>query len=590
MTTRDVRVPPWFSVFSAAFSSGEAHAFLLHGDLSGYAYEAVGQRAFLIHTVATRRKVVAIYHRASGITFSDDAMRVQALALLGIEQDAPPRDPVATALASLSGQSPPSDLFAQARRPVDALSLLERLLRAPGGQGAVAVIIDYADTLCPPADKALMSPDDRTLLVTLLAWAQDPVIGRTNNPLFLLTTQLRDLHPDLRASGSGYYVIELPLPDREARQVYLTWYLQRRQSQGKPIPLGECTVDELATSTAGLSLRHLEDLLLRAAKEGGITRTLVKSRKDTIIASAYSEVAEMIEPLPGGFADIGGMSYLKTWAHTDLIAPVRAGHTHDVPKGVLFVGPPGSGKTFFVRGLAGEIGFNAVALRAERILGGIVGQSEAKLARFFAFCRALAPVLVFVDEVDQSDMARRGTSSGNPVAANLFNQMLQFMSDETLRGRVVMVFATNRPDLLDPALLRFGRMDAILPVLLPDVDERRAIIVAQAQSQGTELDPVSLDRLTEKTLYYSSSDLAALVRKARAVALREGRTHVNVDAAQHALDTIRPATIQFANYYTLLAVQACNDSEHLSPDYAALLADRTRLQQAIRAARDEAAL
>lgn len=588
MMTVDTRIPAWFQAFSLAFGSGEAHAFLLHGDLSGYAYEAISQRAFLVQVLTTRRSVVAVYQRARGITFPDAAMRGRARALLDITSEQPiPQDSVAAALAGLVGQTAPADPFAQARRPVDALGLLEQLLLAPAGHGTVAVVIDYADLLCPPMDKGAMSADDRTLLVTLLTWAHDPSIARSDNPLFLLSADLRDLHPDLRASGSGYYAIALPLPDRDAREAYLAWYLERRRRQERLIPLGESTVVELAILTAGLSLRHLEDLLLRAAKEGGVTRALVKARKDAIIASAYTDVAEMIEPLPGGFASIGGMTALKSWAEHALRAPIYAGRTADVPKGVLLVGPPGGGKTFFLRALAHEIGFNAVALRAERILGGIVGQSEAKLARFFAFCRALAPVLVFVDEIDQSDMARRGTSSGNPVAANLFNQMLQFMSDETLRGRVVVVFATNRPDLLDPALLRFGRMDAIVPVLLPDDEERRAIIAAQAQAQGAVFDPASLDQLAGATAHYSNSDLAAVVRKARQFALRAGEPTITRHVAQQALDTIQPATLQFAEYYTLLAVHACNDTEHLPPAYAALLQDRVALQQALRAAQEQ---
>src|SRR5207248_5393078 len=125
------------------------------------------------------------------------------------------------------------------------------------------------------------------------------------------------------------------------------------------------------------------------------------------------------------------------------------GKAVNAPIGLLRVGPPGTGKTFFVRALSKEIGFNAVLLNLANILGGIVGESERNLKKFFTFARALAPVLIFIDELDQTDISRRGTGSGNPVAANLFNSMLQFMNDETLRGRVIVVFASNRPDLID---------------------------------------------------------------------------------------------------------------------------------------------
>src|SRR6185503_8602470 len=136
-------------------------------------------------------------------------------------------------------------------------------------------------------------------------------------------------------------------------------------------------------------------LLLLGAIAGGVTRSLAKSRKREIIAAEYSEVAEMIDPLPGGFTTLGGMERLVRWARADLIEPLAQGR-RDVPKGVLLVGPPGTGKTWFVSALAAEIGFNCVALRAENILGGVVGESERKLKRFLAFARALAPVLIFI--------------------------------------------------------------------------------------------------------------------------------------------------------------------------------------------------
>jgi SpoVK/Ycf46/Vps4 family AAA+-type ATPase len=241
-----------------------------------------------------------------------------------------------------------------------------------------------------------------------------------------------------------------------------------------------------------------------------------------------------------------------------------------------------------VKWLAGAVGFNAVALRSENILGGIVGESEQKLKTFFGFVRSMAPCLVFMDELDQSDMSRRGTGSGNPVASNLFNQMLQFMSDETLRGQVIVIFATNRPDLIDRALLRFGRMDAIIPVLLPDEAERGAIIVAQARTQGAAIDVGAVAALAAATPQYSAADLGAVVRKARMLARREGHAGITPALAQQAMTLIRPASPATADYDTLLAVGACNDAELLPPEYAGLLTDRAALQAQLAAAAPEA--
>jgi hypothetical protein len=140
-----------------------------------------------------------------------------------------------------------------------------------------------------------------------------------------------------------------------------------------------------------------------------------------------------------------------------------------------------------------------VAFRPEKIEEGIVGSSERNLEQFWEFCIVLAPTLILFDEIDQTNVSRRGTNSGNPVASNLFNQMLDRMSDETLRGQIVGLFASNRPDLIDPALLRFGRMDAIIPFLLPEADERCGVLLSQAAMQGVKIEPDALTRLTDGT-------------------------------------------------------------------------------------------
>jgi transitional endoplasmic reticulum ATPase len=597
--------PAWFTAYSQSYQAGEAHAFLLHGDVEGTAFEDISTKNLLLVNLAARRAVVAIYHLAGGITLYDEASaipvseddpavpgqqrptrRERALAICGLDKPAAKSaTPSAGALAQLTGGiAPPAaanDPFAQATSPGDALPLLQMLLT----QGRrVAVVIDYADSIAPAsamAGKGAMSPGDRRVLVTLLAWAKDPQIAGHGNPIFLLARDGADLHPDLRASGSGWKTIAIPLPDRAQRREYIAWYLAKRAEDdgSEAIALDDgLAVDELANLTAGLSLRNIEDILLVAAQEGGLTRRILRQYKDAIVTSQYSEVAEMIDPLVGGFADLGGLDQVKQWFTRRVIAPLRAGRFADAPKNVLLVGPPGTGKTFLVRGLAQETGFSAVAMNSSKILGGIVGESERNLAKFFEFATSLAPVIVFVDEIDQSDMAQRGNNSGNPVAKNLFNGLMQFMSDETVRGKVVIVLASNRPDLLDSALIRDGRVDAIIPVLLPERDERRAIAARQAAMQGVAIDDAALDLLADRTESYSAAGIGALVRDARMEA--EGGA-VDAEIVACSLDAMRPSGVDEAEYYTMLAVGAVRDKRLLPPRYAALVDQRQAIAAAI---------
>ena len=587
--------PAWFDEYVTTFVAGAAHGFVLTGDIYGFTTSGVSQRSYLEAALAEKRDIVVRYDRARGFSFALESMREKAAKLVEVKGKQLSKDQTAMVdeISSFFGGQGletnvnAGDPFAGQSPPADALRLLETLLRAPKAKGKVAVILDFAELICPNMEeKGVMSSTDRDILGILMGWGQDDSLGKCNNPLFLLVAKLSELHSDLRSSGSGYKVIDVPLPTREERLAYIILYLEKREERKKPIPLVDLSREELANLTAGLNLRHLEDILLLAYRIGGVTRQLVKARKDAIITSEFSEVAEMIEPLPDGFRALGGMDHLTSWAKSELIGPLSHGN-EDVPKGVLLVGPPGTGKTFFVRALASEVGFNAVMLRTENILSKYVGESEAKLKRFFAFARALTPVLVFFDELDQSDMASRGNTSGNPVASNLFNQMLQFAADETLRGKMVMFFASNRPDLIDAALLRFGRMDAIIPVLLPDEEARRGIVQVQARSQSMAVTGEATNLIAARAEDYSAADIAAVVAKSKKLARRAGHSQIEEGDAEAALRYIRPATPQIARRYTLLAIQACNDAELLPPQYAPLLADRQALKAQIRETEEE---
>ena len=583
-------LPPWVGALINSYRSGESHAFIVHGDVDGTAYETVSQRRLIEMTAlrqdlpaAERREVVLRYARSTGLTlYAPDeqitlesgakvSRQTRALDLLGATA-AVPANPMQAALGALGTPAPAAgNILATTKSVASALDLLTKLLLAPAGAGKVSVIIDYADSVVPPADKGTMSDDNRTTLVTLLTWAKDPRIAESGNIVILISRSITDLHPDLRAASSGYRAIELALPDHTARLRYVEGYLASRTKMGQPIGLADgLTVTEMATLTAGLSLRNIEDVLLVGAHAGGMTRLLLKQHKDAIIRSEQAEVAEMIEPLPGGFSSLFAASYLQDWARTEIIGPVRSGDLRRMPKGVLLVGPPGTGKTYAVRAIAAEIGFNAVALRAENILGGIVGESERKLAQFFRFVKALAPVLVFFDEIDQSDMAQRGNGSGNPVAGNLFNQMLQFLSDETLRGSVLFIFASNRPDLLDDAFKRSGRIDAIIPLLLPNAEERAILLSGLARTQGCPMDDATAAGVAARTDRYSPADLAAVVTKARKLAQRNGDGIIMPAIADLAVRYTRPSGIDKADLYTRLAVAACNDLEHLPLAYQEL--------------------
>ncbi|HEU5377147.1 MAG TPA: ATP-binding protein [Ktedonobacteraceae bacterium] len=600
--------PVWWLEFRRLFQAGMSHCFIVSGDIHGVtAFHGLSQQVFLTGVLAETREVVACYHPATGITFPHPSMRAVALSILGPEWHPPAAadDPYAAALDELHLRATPQDLFAAAKKPAQALPILDALLHAPQAmhneqdeqgrtwiRGRVAVIVDQADVIIPLASKAHM-PDERLgVLATLLSWGHDPILARQHNPILLLTPFLGDLHADLLESSSGYRLIEQPLPDEQTRLAYLRWY-QDVHRQQVPIPLRDLDLEDFARTTAGLDLRQIEDVYLAGASDPdhpdgplpGVSRALIKERKDAIVRQQFKEVIEMLEPLEGGFASVGGMQQFTTWFREEVIAPLRAGRLREVPRGLLLVGPPGTGKTLLVRAAAWELGFHAIQVHMANILGGIVGTSERNLQKIFRLARDLAPTFLFIDEIDQSLLAHRGASSGSPVAGNLFGAMLHFLGDSSLRGRVIVVGATNHPERLDPALRRSGRFEVTFPILSPDRAARADILAIQARQQETQLSAEALDLLVEETERYSAADLEALVSEARLLARLEEHQIIGIAQARAALDNLRPATLGNVDAYTRSAMEACTNLRYLPPALAE--AERVRLATVRRDAASE---
>lgn len=586
--TQEEALPSWYREFINIFRAGAGHCFLLSGDVHGVTdMRGASQLGFMkakLHS--ERRDIVIYYHRATGIQFSLPSERNAALQILGPDWTLPPSsDDLMTALdtagiASAANQE--SDAFNVARSPRQALAVLEQVLRHPLARGRIALIIDGADLICPATSKATMREDQLEILAKLLYWGNDSSLGGQNNAVFLLSSQLDDLHPDLRSGDSGYKFIELSLPDEQTRLSYITWYLDDHR-KNHPIPLLDLSREDLARNTAGLNLRQVEDLLLLGADKSddgqpvGVTRLLVKSGKDMIIRQQYSNFIEMLDPLPEGFKGLGGMEQLVMVTQEEVIAPLEQDRILDVPKGILLVGPPGNGKTRYVQAAAKELGFNAIALRMSKILGGIVGTSERQLAGLFDVARRLSPSILFIDEIDQTLVGQRGHSSGSPVAANLFGALLMFLGDESIRGKVIVVAATNHPEWLDAALKRSGRFEIVYAILSPEESARRSILEVQARLQLTSLSPEALIQLAHETDKYSAADLEAIVKEARLLARRAGRTSIHLQDARAALENIRPTTLTSVDDFTRHAVAACNNLRYLPPDVATGERERRRL-------------
>ena len=484
----DPILPGWASDLRDRYLSGEASLFLIHGnvrDLHAWQTEEgtefVSLGAFLERFLGRTRDLLVHYDVSQGLRFPDKA---QARAF----------EAVVDAQRALAGEPPLGVL----PRPLgDVLSCLEQVLTDPTRRSAV--ILDFFEMIVPRADPAFMSQNDKANLVTLRRWSSLPALQAVDNLVILVTEQLADIDRAILSSPQ-LATLRVPFPGEDERGAFLDAELT------EDVPLG-LPRDGLVQVTAGLTLFQIRSLLQSARQTGRpVDFARVAERKKVVIEQECHGLVEFVAPRHN-LSHVGGMAEVKTVLRR-VASSVKAGHVNQVPMGMIFVGPMGTGKTFVAESFAAESGLTC--LKFKNFRDRWVGSTEANLERVLELVEALGYVLLIIDEADR---ALAGGDSDGGVGSRVIARLKEFMSDTSHRGRIVMLMMTNRPDKLDTDLKRPGRFDLKIPFFFPETaDERVLILEALVRKNKVTLEgEPDLTIVADLTEGYSGAELEAIL-------------------------------------------------------------------------------
>ena len=428
------------------------------------------------------------------------------------------------------------------------------------------IFIDELDSIASKREETQGEVERRvvaqllTLMDGLQARGQVIVIAATNRP--------DAIDPALRRPGRFDREIEIGIPDYDGRREILQVHtrgmpLERDEENGTWLKLDHfarithgfvgADLAALAREAAMSALRRYlpeidldEPLPPKLLQEMKVTNDDFKEALKDVEPSALREV--MIEVPKVSWEEVGGLKDVKQQLKEAIEWPLTNSAGFDrlgikPPRGVLLYGPPGTGKTLLAKAIATESEANFIAIKGPEVMSKWVGESEKRLREVFRKAKQVAPCIVFLDELD-SLAPPRGGGGDSRVSDRLVDQLLTSMDGlENMEG-VVVIGATNRPEIVDPALLRPGRFDRLLLVEAPDLAARQAIL--EIHTADMPLGKVKLDYFAKETDGYTGADLDGLVREAGMLALREDPEADEVTQAHFlaALEKVSPSVTE----------------------------------------------
>ncbi|MGE0242529.1 MAG: CDC48 family AAA ATPase [Nitrososphaeraceae archaeon] len=449
------------------------------------------------------------------------------------------------------------------------------------------IFIDEIDSIAPRRDE--VSGEVERRIVAQLLSLMDGMTSRGKVVVIAATNRINAIDPALRRPGRFDREIEIGVPNRDGRLEVLQIH-----TRGMPLEK-DVNLEKLADISHGFVGADLQALAKEAAIRA-LRRVLPEInlssesipldtlRKIVVRMQDFMDVIKEMEPsamrevfveVPDiKWEDIGGLSSIKQELQEAVEWPLKYNQIFTYsdatpPKGILLYGPPGTGKTLMAKAAANESEANFISIKGPELLSKWVGESEKGVREIFRKARQAAPCIIFFDEMDAITPARGGSYGDSHVTERVISQFLTELDGLEILTNVVVIAATNRPDIIDPALLRPGRFDRILYVPPPDRDSRLQIIKIHTKKKHLAED-VDINRLADDTEGYTGADIASLSSTAVMLALREhvskykdpkeAEKHkeelkINMKHFETAIKKIRPLSTQELNMYKTISEQ-----------------------------------
>eukprot|EP01103_Thecamoeba_quadrilineata_P017635 TRINITY_DN6341_c0_g1_i1.p1 TRINITY_DN6341_c0_g1~~TRINITY_DN6341_c0_g1_i1.p1 ORF type:complete len:800 (+),score=166.08 TRINITY_DN6341_c0_g1_i1:121-2520(+) len=401
------------------------------------------------------------------------------------------------------------------------------------------IFIDEIDSIAPKREKTHGEVERR--IVSQLLTLMDGMKGRSQVIVMGATNRPNSIDPALRRFGRFDREVDIGIPDPTGRLEILAIHTKNMKLRE------DVDLESIAAETHGYVGSDLASLCTEAALQCIREKMeLIDLEDDTIDAAILDSMAvtqdhfrtalggsnpsalrETVVEIPNvTWEDIGGLEGVKQELKETLQYPMEhpdkfKKFNMNPSKGVLFYGPPGCGKTLLAKAIANECQANFISIKGPELLTMWFGESEANVREIFDKARAAAPCILFFDELDSIARARGGSSGdGGGAADRVINQILTEMDGVGQKKSVFIIGATNRPDIIDPAIMRPGRLDQLIYIPLPDLKSRLSVLKSVLRKSPVAKD-VDLKFLAEKTHGYSGADLTEICQRACKNAIRE---------------------------------------------------------------------